>query len=341
MTTTKVREITYAQAINEAIRHEMRRDPTIIVMGEDIAGAAGKADQGFIDAWGGPFATTKGLIQEFGPERVRDTPISEAGYIGAAVGAAATGLRPIAELMFVDFVGVCLDQIMNQAAKMRYMFGGKTKIPLVIMTRMGAGVGSAAQHSECLYSMLTHLPGLKCVAASDAYTAKGLMISAIRDDDPVIMFDHKLLLSARGPVPEEDYTFPIGKARILKEGKDITLVGMSLTTSVCAEAARRLAQEGINAEVIDLLSLSPMDEDAILSSVKKTQKLVVVDEDTPRCSMATDIAALVADQAFDYLDAPIKRVTAPHTPVPFSRVLEQAYMPSPEKVIQAVKSIMR
>jgi len=319
----------------------MRRDPSIIVMGEDIAGGAGRADQGIIDAWGGAFATTKGLIQEFGPERIRDTPITEAGFIGAAIGAAATGLRPIAELMFVDFVGVCLDQILNNAAKMRYMFGGKTKIPLVIMTRIGAGMGSAAQHSESLYSIFVHIPGLKCVAPSDAYTAKGLMTSAIRDDDPVIVFDHKRLLSTRMPVAEGEYTFPIGKARVLKEGKDLTLVGMSLMTSVCMDAARRLSQEGIDAEVVDVLSLSPLDEDTILSSVKKTQKVLIVDEDTPRCGMASDIAALIAEEAFDYLEAPVKRLTAPHTPVPFSRALEPSYVPSVDRVMSLTKSLLQ
>jgi len=340
MTTTTTRQITYGEAEREALRSEMRRDPNVIIMGEDIAGAAGRQSQGFVDAWGGPFGSTKGLIQEFGPERVRDTPISEAGFIGAAVGAAATGLRPVADLMFIDFMGCCLDQIMNNAAKMRYMFGGKTRIPLTIMTRIGAGVGSAAQHSECLYSMLAHLPGLKVVAPSDAYTAKGLLTSAIRDDDPVIVCDHKRLLGQRAAVPEDSYTVPIGKARILKPGKDATLVGLSLMTTVCMDAATALAKDGVDAEVIDLLSLSPLDEDAILTSVKKTQRLVVVDEDTPRCSIATDIAALVADEAFDYLAAPVKRITAPHTPVPFSRVLEQAYIPNAQKVIETVKGMM-
>ncbi|MSQ34019.1 MAG: alpha-ketoacid dehydrogenase subunit beta [Dehalococcoidia bacterium] len=337
-TTTATRQITYGEAEREALREEMRRDPNVIIMGEDIAGAAGRP--GFTDAWGGPFGSTKGLIQEFGAERVRDTPISEAGFIGAAVGAAATGMRPVADLMFIDFIGCCLDQIMNNAAKMRYMFGGKSRMPLTIMTRIGAGVGSAAQHSETLYSMLTHLPGLKVVAPSDAYTAKGLLISAIRDDDPVIVCDHKRLLGRRGPVPEEAYTWPIGKARVLKPGKDVTLVGISLMTGVCLDAAAALAKEGVDAEVIDLLSLSPLDDEAILTSVKKTQRLVVVDEDTPRCSLATDIAALVADEAFDYLAAPVKRITAPHTPVPFSRVLEQAYIPNAQRVVDTVKGIM-
>lgn len=333
------RELTYGQAENEAIRLEMRRDPAIIIMGEDIAGGAGRADQGIIDAWGGPFGFTKGLIQEFGPERVRDTPISESGFVGAGVGAAATGLRPIVDLMFVDFLGVALDQIMNQAAKMRYMFGGKIRVPLTIRTCTGAGTGSAAQHSQTLYSMLVHIPGLKCVAPSNPYNAKGLMAAAIRDDDPVVVFAHKRLLALRGEVPEEAYTVPIGKAETVKKGKDVTLLGISRMVQVCVEAAAELSKQGIDAEVVDLLSLSPLDEDTILSSVRNTGKLVIVDEDTPRCGMATDIAALVADQAFDYLDAPIKRVTAPHTPVPFNRALEAEYIPNVQKVLRAVSAI--
>lgn len=331
------REIPFSLAINESIRSEMRRDSNVILMGEDVAGGAGRED--FVDAWGGAFATYKGLITEFGPERVRDTPISETGFIGAAVGAAATELRPVVELMFVDFVGVCLDQLMNNAAKMRYMFGGKIEMPLTVLTYCGAAGGNAAQHSQSLYSLFVHLPGLKCVAPSDAYTAKGLIISAIRDDDPVIVFIHKGILGRKAEVPEEDYTLPIGKAMVKMEGADVTLVGISSMTGVCLKAAEELAKGGINVEVIDLLSLSPMDEDTILQSVQKTQRLVVVDEDTPRCSMATDIAALVADKAFDYMDAPIKRVTAPHTPVPFSSVLEKAYVPDVAKVVATVKSL--
>jgi pyruvate dehydrogenase E1 component beta subunit len=334
------RELAYGQAANEAIRLEMRSNPDVIIMGEDIAGGAGRADQGFIDAWGGAFGATKGLIQEFGPERVRDTPISEAGFIGAAVGAAATGLRPIAELMFIDFLGVCLDQLLNNAAKMRYMFGGKLELPLTIMTRFGAGTGSAAQHSQALYSIFVHIPGLKVVAASDAYTAKGLMAAAIRDSDPVIVCDHKRLLSQKGEVPEEPYALPLGKGRVLREGSDVTLIGSSYMTGLCVKAADLLAAQGRSAEVVDLLSLSPLDTDLIFSSVKKTKRVVIVDEDTPRCSLATDIAALVSDQAFDYLDAPVKIVCPPHTPVPFSRVLESAYLPTPEGIAETARDMI-
>ncbi len=340
MTTTAVREIAYGQAVNEAIRTAMREDPAVILLGEDVAGAAGKADQGFVDAWGGPFATTRGLVLEFGTERVRDTPITEAGFIGAAVGAAATGMRPIAELMFIDFLGTCLDQIINNASKMRYMFGGQVKLPLTIITRTGAGTGSAAQHSGSPYSVFTHFPGLKVVAASDAYTAKGLMLAAIRDDDPVIVCDHKRLLPLRGPCPEEEYVLPIGKAMRRREGSDVTLVGISMMTGVCLQAAEALAQEGIQAEVIDLLSLSPLDEEAILESVAKTKRLVVVDEDNPRCSVARDIAAMVVDKGFDYLDAPIKCINAPHAPVPFSKVLENAYIPDAARVVATVRELL-
>ena len=331
------RELTYADAAKEAIQLAMRKDPNVIIMGEDIAGAAGKADQGFIDAWGGPFAITKGLIGEFGPERVRDTPISEAGFIGAAIGAAATGLRPIADLMFVDFIGVCLDPFLNTAAKVPYMFGGQTRLPVTVTTKIGAGSGSGATHSTTLYSIFAHIPGLKCVAPSDAYTAKGLLSAAIRDDNPVVVFDHKRLLSRRSIVPEDDYTWPIGKARILREGSDVSLIGISYMTVVCQRAADLLAQDGISAEVVDVLSLSPLDEDTLLSSVRKTHRAVIVDEDNPRCGMAVDIAALIADQAFDYLDAPVKTVTAPHTPVPASRVLEMEYIPNDKKVAAAAK----
>ena len=334
------RSIRYSEAQKEAIQLEMRRDPNVIIMGEDIAGGAGRAHLGIVDAWGGPFRSTKGLITEFGPERVRDTPISEAGFIGTAVGAATVGMRPIVELMFIDFLGVCLDQLFNNAAKLRYMLGGQVAVPLTIITRIGAGTSSAAQHSESFYSIFTHLPGLKCVAPSDAYTAKGLLAAAIRDDDPVIVCDHKRLLNNSGIVPEEEYIVPLGKARVLKEGQDVTLVGVSLMTSVCMEAAERLAQQGVDAEVVDLLSLSPMDDEAILTSVRKTHRIVVVDEDTPRCSVATDIVALVAGQAFDDLDAPPRMVTAPHTPVPYSQPLERLYLPNADRVVATVDAML-
>ena len=342
MVQTQVRQLTYVQAVNEALRQEMERDPAVFIMGEDIAGAPGR--EGMEDAWGGVFRLTKGLIGQFGPDRIRDTPISEAGFIGAGVGAAATGMRPIVDLMFVGFLGVCGDQIFNNAAKMHYMFGGKVTLPLTIMTATGAGTNSAAQHSETVYSVFAHYPGLKCVVPSTPYTAKGLFISAIRDDDPVIIFNNMLLMGrgvtegimpGEGHVPEEAYTVPIGAADVAREGSDVTLVGIGITTGTCHQAAEELDSQGYSAEVIDLLSVSPLDEETILNSVRKTRRVVIVDEDYPRCSVASDISALVAEQAFDYLDAPPSRVTAPHTSVPYSRVLEAEFVPSKEKVVRA------
>jgi pyruvate dehydrogenase E1 component beta subunit len=340
MTTTETRTLRYREAINEALHQEMERDSTIIVMGEEMAGAAGKEDQGFIDAWGGAFKTTVGLIQKFGKERVLDTPISEAGFVGAAIGAALTGLRPVAELMFSDFVGVCWDQLINNAAKIHYMYGGQIKVPFTLLTRIGAGVGSAAQHSESFYSMFAHMPGLKVVLPSDPYRAKGLLVSALRDDDPVIYCEHKTLYQMAGPVPEEAYAIPIGKGRVTREGNDITLVGISRMSLLCLEAAEALSGEGIDAEVIDLLSVSPLDFDLVIESVRKTNRLVIVDEDTPRANVASDIAATVTEEAFDDLDAPPKRVTAPHTPVPYGRGLESLYVPTPERIQAAVKSLL-
>ena len=339
-----VRELSFGPAINEALRQEMRLDPTVIVMGEDIAGAAGRAHIGFIDAWGGPMRATRGLIQEFGPERVIDTPIAEMGFVGAAVGAAMTGLRPVVEIMFVDLIGMCFDQIINQAAKMHYMMGGKVEVPLVIRSAYGTrgdkrsyGGGAAAHHSQTLYSVLAHFPGLKVVVPSTAYNAKGLTISAIRDNGPVVVLEHKFLgLHAKGHVPEEAYTVPIGKAEIVRSGTDVTLCGAGRMVHLCLEAAGWLANEGINAEVIDILTLNPLDEETIFESVRRTHRLVVVDEDTPVCSIGRDIAARVAENVFDFLDAPIKTVTAANTPVPFAAVLEGLYPPSTERILAAV-----
>lgn len=333
--TQGVRQLSYIQAVNEALRLEMRRDPTVIIMGEDIAGGGERDD--FQDAWGGPMRLTKGLVGEFGRERIRDTPIAEAGFMGAGVGAAATGLRPVVDLMYVGFLGVCGDQILNNAAKIHYMFGGKVNVPLTIMTGTGAGTNSAAQHSETVYSVFTHYPGLKVVVPSNPYNVKGLFASAIRDDDPVIICNNRQLMGVRFDVdvPEGDYTVPIGKADIAREGTDITLVGMSYTTRVCLQAAEDLEALGYSAEVVDLLSLSPMDDEAILESVKKTRKIVIVDEDYPRCSIASDVAALVAEQAFDYLDAPPRRLNPPHTSVPYSMPLEALFIPTKEQVVAA------
>jgi len=333
------RTITYREAINEAIRIEMRRDSAVILMGEDVAGgAATHLEEKGEEAWGGDLGVTKGLVQEFGRSRVLDTPISESAFIGAAVGAASTGLRPIAELMFVDFLGVCLDQIFNQAGKMRYMFGGKAKVPMVIRTLYGAGFRAAAQHSAVLYSVFAHMPGLKVVAPSTPYNAKGLLMAAIRDDDPVIFMEHLVLLDSSGPVPEGDYVVPIGKAEIARPGKDVTVVAIGRMRLFAMQAAEALAKDGIDVEVVDPQSLSPLDESTILESVKKTHRLVVVDESNPRCSVANDIVTLAAQQAFAYLDSAPRTVTAPHTPVPFSPPLEDAYIPSPAKIVAAVKA---
>ncbi|MDH3828161.1 MAG: alpha-ketoacid dehydrogenase subunit beta [Desulfobacterales bacterium] len=334
------RTITFRDAVNEAMRLEMRRDPTVILFGEDVAGGATlpHMEGENKEAWGGVLGVTKGLASEFGRNRVLDTPISESAFIGAAVGAASTGLRPVAELMFVDFMGVCFDQIFNQGAKLRYMFGGKAQVPMVVRTMIGAGFRAAAQHSECLYSIFAHIPGIKSVVPSTPYDAKGLLSSAIRDNDPVMFFEHKLLYDVEGEVPEDNYTIPLGVADVKREGKDATIVTLGRMVHLALEAADTLANDGVDVEVIDLRSISPMDGDAILASVKKTHRLVVVDEDYPRCSVATDVIALVADQAFDYLDAPCKMITAPHTPVPFSPALEDVYIPSADTIVSTVKS---
>ena len=335
-----IRQLTYAQAINEAIRLEMRRDPRVILMGEDVAGGANIDHLQDDEAWGGVLGVTKGLVQEFGRDRVLDTPITEAGFIGAAVGAASTGMRPIAELMFVDFFGVCWDQIYNQGAKLRYMFGGKANCPLVIRTMIGAGMGAAGQHSGCHYSVFTHMPGIKTVIPSTPADAKGLLAAAIRDDDLVVVFENKMLYAMSGEVPEDEYIIPLGKADIKREGTDVTVVAISRMVHHALAAADALQADGISVEVVDPRTLSPLDEETILNSVAKTHRLVIVDEDNPRCSAATDIAALAADKAFTELDAPIKLVTAPHTPVPFSPPLEQFYIPSPERIVSTIQDIL-
>ncbi len=330
---------TIREALNEAMRQEMARDSKVIILGEDVAG--GHGGTGIIDAYGGPLGVTKGLIGEFGADRVIDTPISESAIMGAAAGAAATGLRPIAELMFVDFMGVCFDQIFNQAAKFRYMFGGKTKTPMVVRTTIGAGMRTAAQHSQCLYHMFTSVPGLKCVMPSNAYDAKGLMIEAIRDDDPVIFFENKLLYDLACDVPDESYAIPFGEANIVRDGSDVTIVAFSRMVHIADEAAKTLAGEGVSVELIDPRTTSPLDEETILESVEKTGYLVVVDESSARCGMAADIAGLVAEKAFHALRGPIIQITPPHTPVPFSPILEDAFIPSASAVTDAVRKLLK
>lgn len=331
------RRITYREAINEAIAQEMARDERVIVMGEDNAGGAGAPGED--DAWGGVLGVTKGLYGRF-PGRVLDTPISESAFIGAAVGAATGGLRPVVELMFIDFMGVCFDQIYNQAAKFRYMFGGKAVTPVVIRTMWGAGLRAAAQHSQSLLPVFTHVPGLKVAVPSNPYDAKGLLIQSIRDDDPVIFAEHKLLYDVAGEVPEESYTIPFGEANVAREGGDVTIVAFGRMVNVALDAAQELASSGVEAEVIDPRTTSPLDTDTILESVESTGRLVVVDESNPRCSLAADIAGLVVQEAFGALRAPIQQVTGPHTPVPFAGSLEDLFIPDPQRVLAAVKAVV-
>jgi pyruvate dehydrogenase E1 component beta subunit len=330
------RRITYQQAVNEALAQELERDETVVLMGEDVAGGMG-AD-GEKDAWGGPLGVTKGLYHRF-PDRVLDTPITESAFVGAAAGAAASGLRPVAELMFVDFMGVCFDQIFNQAAKFRYMFGGRARTPMVVRTMWGAGIRAASQHSQSLYSVFTHIPGLKVAVPSTPYDAKGLLIQAIRDDDPVIFFEHKVLYPTEGDVPEEPYTIPFGEATFVRDGDDVTIVALGRMALFSQQAAAELDGQGIACEIVDPRTTSPLDLDSILESVEKTGRLVVVDEATPRCGFATDVVAQVSQAAFGDLKAPPRMVTPPHSPVPFSPVLEDAYVPSPDQIAAAVREV--
>ncbi|MDC0252888.1 alpha-ketoacid dehydrogenase subunit beta [Chloroflexi bacterium] len=333
-------QMRYRDAFNNTLRAELEHDENVLIIGEDISGGFDKKTKEPLDAWGGPFAATKGLVQDFGVERIMDAPISEAGFVGAAIGAALTGLRPVVDLMYFDFTTVAFDQLLSNAAKSRYMFGGQTKVPLTLFARSGGGTGHAAQHSSAFYSILAHIPGLKVVTPSDAYSVKGLLSAAIRDDDPVFVVNDKKLINMTGFVPDEEYQIELGKGRCLKEGNDITLVGMSYTSVVCKEASEKLEKIGISAEVIDLLSLSPLDEDIVINSVKKTNRIVIVDEDNPKASIASEIAAIVSDKAFDFLDAPVKRVTAPHTPVPYSKGLEEEFMPDSDDVFETVKKLL-
>ena len=328
----------YRVAINEAMAGEMRRDSSVIVMGEDVSGGTGAPGED--DAWGGPLGVTKGLHTEFGPSRVLDTPIAEGGFIGAAAGAAVTGMRPIVDLMFVDFLGVCFDAIYNQAGKFRYMFGGKAETPLVVRTMYGAGLRAASQHSQVLYSLFTHVPGVKVVVPSNPYDAKGLMIQSIRDNDPVVFFEHKAMYDDEADVPDEAYTVPFGEANVVREGEDVTIVAIGKMVHLATEAADNLANDGISCTVIDPRTVSPLDEETILEEVEATGRLVVVDESHPRCSMAADISSIVAQKAFKSLKAAIEKVTAPHCPVPFAPELEDLYMPKVEDVEAAVRRTM-
>jgi len=280
-------------------------------------------------------------LSEFGPDRIMDTPITESAFVGAAVGAAMTGLRPVTEIMFVDFLGVCFDQIFNQAAKVRYMFGGKADMPMVLRASYGAGASSASQHSQALYPIFTHIPGLKVVVPSNPYDAKGLLINAIRDEDPVIFLEHKMLYDISAEVPDEAYTVPFGEAGIIREGEDVTLISLGKMVNVCQEAANELAKENVSASILDLRTISPLDEETILEFTEETGRMVIVDEAYPRCGIAADVSSIIVEKAFSYLKAPIKKVTPPHSPVPYAPNLEQAFLPSSQKVIDAVKEVIR
>lgn len=331
------RKLSFKESINEALDQEMSNDPTVIVMGEDIVGGSGSPGED--DAWGGVLGVTKGLYAKHG-DRLMDTPLSESAYIGSAIGAATCGLRPVAELMFLDFLGVCFDQIFNQAAKFRYMFGGKAETPVTIRAMVGGGFRAAAQHSQMLTPIVTHIPGLKVVCPSNAYDAKGLLIQSIRDNDPVIFCEHKNLYAHEVDVPEESYSIPFGEANIVREGSDVTIVAYGLMVHRAGEAAAVLSKEGIECEIIDLRTLSPIDTDTVIESVEETGRLVCVDEANPRCSIASDISAVVAQEAFSKMKAAPQMVTAPHTPVPFSPSLEDLYIPSAERIADAVRKTM-
>jgi len=337
MTTMTERKLTTQKAIAEAIAQEMERDDTVFALGEDIG------------VYGGIFGATEGLLGQFGADRIMDTPISETGFIGAAIGAATNGLRPIAELMFVDFFGVCMDQIYNNMAKIHYFSGGNVKVPMVLMTAAGGGYSDAGQHSQTLWGTFAHLPGMKVVVPSNPYDAKGLMISAIRDDNPVLYIFHKGVLGlgwmtnnprATGPVPEEAYTVPIGKAAVAREGTDVTIATISLSVHRALDAAEQLESDGISAEVLDLRSLVPLDREAILDSVRKTHRLLVVDEDYQSFGMTGEVITTAVEGAFDYLDAPPARIAIPDVPIPYARVLEQFVLPNADKIVAGVKSLL-
>lgn len=324
-----MRKVSYRDALREALREEMRKDPTVFLLGEDIG-----------RYWGGAFKVTDGLAQEFGDERVRDTPISESAIVGTAVGAAITGMRPVAEIMFGDLVALAMDQIANQAAKIHYMFGGQAKCPVVIRTPFGAGVNIASHHSQSLEAWFTHVPGLHVAVPSTAYDAKGLLKTAIRGENPVVFCEHKLLYPIEGEVPEEEYTVPFGEAEIRKEGADVTIIATMYMTQVALKAGEKLDGDGISVEVIDPRTLNPLDKETLVRSVKKTGRAVIVSEDCRTGGVSAELSAILAEEALDYLDAPIKRVAEPDTPIPFSPPLEKFVIPDDKAVIRAVKEVV-
>ena len=323
-----MREINYAEALCEAMAEEMRRDPRVVLWGLDVG------------PYGGAFAATKGLYEEFGPEQVIDMPISEAGYVGAGVGAAITGLRPIVELQFSDWITIAMDQLVNHAAKIRYMFGGELAVPLVLRAPVGGYLSASADHSQSFEAWFAHVPGLKVVLPSTPYDAKGLLKSAIRENNPVIFFEHKKLYEMKGAVPEEEYLIPLSEADVKRQGRDATIVTYSYMVAKSLNAAERLAQEGISVEVLDLRTVDPMDEEAVIQSVRKTGRLVVVQEAPLQCSVSSEVASIVMERAFDDLDAPVVRVGAKGVPVPFGHDLENFVLPQEEGIIAAVKKVM-
>jgi len=324
-----MRELTYREALREALQLEMRRDERVILLGEDVG------------VYGGAFGVSRGLLEEFGPERVRDTPISEAAIAGAAIGAALTGMRPVAEIMFMDFTTIAMDQLINQAAKIRFMFGGKAQVPLVVRTPAGSGTGAAAQHSQSLEAWFVHVPGLKVVMPSTAYDAKGLLLASIRDDNPIIFVEHKLLYNTRGPVPDEDYTVPLGVADVKREGSDVTIVATSIMVHRALAAAERLAQEGIEVEVIDPRTLKPYDEETVARSVMKTGRILIVHEAPKMNGFGAEVSARITEgETLFYLDAPVRRLGGLDVPIPYNPTLERHAVPQEEDIVAAVRELV-
>ena len=323
-------EISYLEAVREALTQEMRRDQEVFLIGEDIG------------VYGGAFGVTRGMLEEFGPERVRDTPISEAAIAGAATGAALMGMRPVMEIMFMDFLTISMNQLVNQAAKIRFMFGGKASIPMVIRAPAGSGTGAAAQHSQSLEAWFVHTPGIKVVAPATPHDVKGLLVTAIRDNNPVLFMEHKLLYRTRGPVPEEPYAIPLGQAQVRREGRDLTVLAYSIMVPRALEAAEQLAAEGIELEVVDLRSLKPLDKETIVRSVSKTGRVLILHESPQTGGFGGELAAVVAEsEAFDYLDAPIRRLAGRDIPIPYNRTLERATVPQVEDIVDAARAVAR
>jgi len=325
-----MRELTYVEALNHALREEMRRDERVFLIGEDIG-----------PYWEGAFAVTKGLAKEFGTERVRDTPISESCIIGVGVGAAMTGMKPVAEIMFGDLIALAMDQIANQAAKIHYMFGGQLRVPMVMRTPFGAGRSIAAHHSQSLEAWLMHTPGLKVAVPSTAYDAKGLLKTAIRGEDPVMFCEHKICYTTKSLIPDEEYLIPFGEADIKREGEDLTIFATFYMVHQSLKAAEQLAKRGIEVEIIDPRTLVPLDKETIIESVKKTGRLLIVEEDPLTCGVGAEIAAIIAEEAFDYLESPIKRIAEPDTPIPFSPVLENYVIPDDKVIMKGVEALLK